>query len=137
MVLACLHSAAAEDTDSIKQRRLRTAYCIGVLVGQQSAASQLCAAATAGATVRNCEQTLQKNKNRATTPRNLPFGYTKFGSLRRRGRGARHSARQTYRRPMFLEYRGPAIWNLLTKMCDPHRVSRPLALWRRVHFTCV
>jgi hypothetical protein len=35
--LACLHSASAEDTDSIKERRLRTAYCIGVLVAQQSA----------------------------------------------------------------------------------------------------
>jgi hypothetical protein len=59
MALASLHSATAQDTGSIQEKRLRTAYCLGYFVAHESHwPQQLCA----GAMMQNCQQAEQRSK---------------------------------------------------------------------------
>src|SRR5215831_15988909 len=62
MVVACLLSAAAQDTGSIQEKRLRADYCLGFFLAQKNYIPKVCAnldsKLPAPLRIQNCQQTV-------------------------------------------------------------------------------
>lgn len=62
MLTSVLHSATAQDTDRIKEKRLRAAYCVGFFEVRQATLSLLCATTTDATMQQTCPVGLMQGR---------------------------------------------------------------------------